>query len=515
MSLTGARVLMKEPMNKKILLTFIIVGVAHAAAQDIRISSYAVLQMPERNRVVAMAFLANDKILVVGDDEGNTGCWDLGKKILLNSVKLDDPPLFVGALSERAYVAVDRSGKVVVQDILKGVSPTSFQCKAKPLRVALDAGRQYLAVVTDDQKMELFDLKAMMPSGTIDVHDKLDDILFLGFDRLGQQVVAVCKYGQVLSWNPTTLKPMRELTLAGGELHGSTTVVHAAATNRAANVFGVGLEEIALPKGGVLGGQDLMRNFTIVAYDWNTGVEIKRVKTNWAVEQMVMGPGNDHLSVTNDEDNSITLIDLRKGEVGSSVTVEEKPVVLAVSEDNAWIAAGSKNGTISIWQMKFKEDAKAATAATPSLGGRIRPRGVSEPALKAGVPVKMAIMGFEGKGISDEIADICVGSLGNALANIDYITLVERRQIEKIINEQKFQLSGLTEEEGVEVGKISKADIVLLGSIGKLGSSLVLSARLISVTTGKVLKGREVVCEECRDQDIYDAITMLASTIAQ
>jgi DNA polymerase III alpha subunit (gram-positive type) len=65
------------------------------------------------------------------------------------------------------------------------------------------------------------------------------------------------------------------------------------------------------------------------------------------------------------------------------------------------------------------------------------------------------------------------------------------------------------------VGKLSKADVVLLGSIGKLGSSLVLSARLISVTTGKVLKGREVVCEECRDQDIYDAITLLASTIAQ
>jgi len=258
-----------------------------------------------------------------------------------------------------------------------------------------------------------------------------------------------------------------------------------------------------------------MRNYVIAAYDWSSGTELKRVKTNWAVEQMVLGPGNDHLSVTNDDDNSITLIDLRKGEVGSSVTMEERPVTLAVSEDNAWLAAGSKNGTISVWEMKFNEEMKAAGAAAPSLGGRIRARGVSEPALKPGVPVKLAIMGFEGKGISDEVADVCVGSLGNALANIDYITLVERRQIEKIINEQRFQLSGLTEEEGVEVGKILKADVVLLGSIGQLGSSLVLSARLISVTTGKVLKGREVVCEECRDQDIYDAITLLASTIAQ
>jgi TolB-like protein len=498
------------------LIFLLLLGLAlQAVAQDIRISPYGALQLPEENKIVAMAFLSNGKILVVADDDGNVGCWDLEKKILLNSSKLDDPPLFLAASGDRSYVAVDGTGKVVVQDILKGQSGTIFQCKGKPVRVALDAGMQFLAVATDDEKMEIFDVKAMMPAGTIDVHDKLDDLLFLGFDRLGQQIVAIRKYGEVVSWNPATLKLLRELTLAGGELHGSTTVVHAAATNRAANVFAAALEEIAIPKGGVLGGQDLMRNYTIVAYDWNSGVELKRVKTNWPVEQMVMGPGNDHLTVTNEDDNSVTLVDLRKGEVGSSVTMEQKPLVLAISEDNAWMAAGTKHGLISVWQMKFKDETRAATAFTPSLGGRIRARGAKDPALTPGVPVKIAIMGFEGKGVSSDVADVCVASLANALANVDYITLVERREIEKIINEQKFQLSGLTEEEGVEVGKISKADVVLLGNVGTLGSSLVLSARLISVTTGKVLKAREVVCEECRDQDIYDAITTLASTIAQ
>jgi hypothetical protein len=499
----------------QVLLVVASVVAVRAAAQDIRIAPYAALQTPEGNKIVTMAFTPDGKLLIAGDDDGNIGSWDLAKKILLNGTKLDETPLFLAATDDRTYVAVDATGKVLVIDILKGMSGTSFQCKGKPVRVTLDAGRQFLAVATDDEKMEIFDIKAMMPAGTIDVHDKLDDLLFLGFDRLGQQIVAVRKYGEVVSWNPSTLKLLRELTLAGGELHGSTTVVHAAATNRAANVFAAALEEIAIPQGGVLGGQDLMRTYTIVAYDWNSGVELKRVKTNWPVEQMVMGPGNDHLTVTNEDDNSITMIDLRKGEVGSSVTMEKKPVVLAVSEDNAWLAAGTKQGLISVWQMKFKDETGPAASGLPSLGGRIRARGAKDPALKPGVPVKLAIMGFEGKGVSDEVADVCVASLTNSLANIDYITLVERRQIEKIVNEQKFQLSGLTEEEGVQVGKISNADIVLLGSVGKLGSSLVLSARLISVTTGKVVKAREVVCEECRDQDIYDAITMLAATIAQ
>ena len=487
-----------------------------AAAQDIRIAPYASLQTQENEEIVALAFTGDGTLLLSGDSEGNISCWDLEKKILLTNAKLDDSPVFLAPISgDRMYVVVDERGKVALVDILKGATENSFQCKGKPLRVAIDAGKQFLAVATSDERLEIFDLTAMMPAGSIDAREKLDDILFLGFDRLAQQLVVIRKYGEVVSWNAATMKPMRELSLAGGELHGSKSVVNAAATNRASNLFAVALEEIALPKGGVMGGQNLVRNDMVLAYDWNTGVELKRIKTNWPVELMVLGPGNDHVCVINDEDKSITLIDLRKGELGSSVIMDMKPVALAVSEDNSWLAAGTKDGGISVWQMQFKEEASVKSSSVPALAGRIRSRSGKVPALKPGTPVKMAILGFEAKGVPAEYADICVNTMSNALADFDYITLVERRMIQKIVNEQEFQLSGLTEEEGVEVGKLSKADLVLLGSVGKLGSSVVISARLISVKTGKVMKGREVTCEECRDQDIYDAINMLVSTIAQ
>jgi hypothetical protein len=104
--------------------------------------------------------------------------------------------------------------------------------------VSVDAGKRYLAVANNDEQIELFDLKAEVAAGTIKAADKLEDVLFLGFDRLGQQIVAVLPYGDVHTWNPSTLKPLRSVVLAGGELHGSRAVVHAAATNRATNVFG-------------------------------------------------------------------------------------------------------------------------------------------------------------------------------------------------------------------------------------------------------------------------------------
>ena len=70
-----------------------------------------------------------------------------------------------------------------------------------------------------------------------------------------------------------------------------------------------------MPKGGIQGGRDLERRAMLIAYDWSSGTEVKRVKIPESVERMAMGPGNDHLAVAGDDDNTITLVDLRKGEV--------------------------------------------------------------------------------------------------------------------------------------------------------------------------------------------------------
>jgi hypothetical protein len=115
-------------MCRKTILLLLIGLVAQAAAQDIRISPYTSLRMPESNAIAAMAFMANNKILVVGDDAGTIGCWDLEKKILLRTARLDERPLFLAAVSDRAYAAVDGTGKVQALDILKGAAESSFQC---------------------------------------------------------------------------------------------------------------------------------------------------------------------------------------------------------------------------------------------------------------------------------------------------------------------------------------------------------------------------------------------------
>lgn len=511
-----ACILPRLPARQILCGLAILCALSTASAQDVRVAAHARFTMEQENDVVALAFSSNGRYVLAGDDDGGIQCWDIARKTPVVTTSLDAGVLFLAFLSgDQSFVAVDTRGTVLLYDMLKGASGLSFSTKGTPIRATVDAGKQYLAVATRDERIEMFDLKASVPAGTIDGRDKLEDVLFIGFDRLGEQLVAVMQYGDVVAWNPATLKPLRNLTLAGGELHGGRTVVYAATTNRATNVFAVSLEEVALPKGGIHSGRDLERRSMIIAYDWASGAEVKRVKTETPVERMAMGPGNDHLVVSGDDDPLLTLVDLRKGETGSSVTAGSRPTALAVSDDNRWCAAGGADGEVSVWSMEYKGDVTTSRPGLPSLSGRIRARGSAEPALPPGVAVKLAILSFESRGVSSEIADVALSSLSNGLANVDYVTLVERKQIETILKEQQFQLSGLTEEEGVSVGRLLKADVILLGNVGKLGTSIIFSARLISVETGKVLKGREVVCEECRDQDLYDAITMLVSTIAQ
>lgn len=65
--------------------------------------------------------------------------------------------------------------------------------------------------------------------------------------------------------------------------------------------------------------------------------------------------------------------------------------------------------------------------------------------------------------------------------------VVERRQLMRVLQEQKLTMSGLLDAEAMEsVGKILGIDAIVTGSITDLGNSVKVNARLIGVDTAKV-----------------------------
>ncbi len=87
---------------------------------------------------------------------------------------------------------------------------------------------------------------------------------------------------------------------------------------------------------------------------------------------------------------------------------------------------------------------------------------------------------YIGKGVSRLVA----GELGKT----NGISLVERDQILKIIDEQKMSLTGLTDEsQQIEIGKMLSARYIVLGEIIDMMNSFLLSVRMIDVETGKIV----------------------------
>ena len=66
--------------------------------------------------------------------------------------------------------------------------------------------------------------------------------------------------------------------------------------------------------------------------------------------------------------------------------------------------------------------------------------------------------------------------------------VVERRQLNKVLQELKLSQSGLSDPSTIkEVGKILNVDALITGSLTDLGNDIDINARIISIETGKII----------------------------
>ena len=99
----------------------------------------------------------------------------------------------------------------------------------------------------------------------------------------------------------------------------------------------------------------------------------------------------------------------------------------------------------------------------------------------------LAILDLEGRGISAIEAASLTDRLRTALVRTGAVTVVERGQMERVLSEQDFQLTGCTSDEcAVEVGQLLGVTAMVAGSIGKVGSTYSVDIRTIDVRSGRI-----------------------------
>ncbi len=107
-------------------------------------------------------------------------------------------------------------------------------------------------------------------------------------------------------------------------------------------------------------------------------------------------------------------------------------------------------------------------------------------------PKKMtvAVSDFIGHGLNKEEVFTLTDAFRSYLINTGRFRVMERGQMDEIMKEQGFQQSGsCTDQECiVEMGQLLGVEYIIAGSIGKVGGTYSVNARLISVGTGEILK---------------------------
>ena len=103
--------------------------------------------------------------------------------------------------------------------------------------------------------------------------------------------------------------------------------------------------------------------------------------------------------------------------------------------------------------------------------------------------IKIAIYPMEADGVNTKQVDAFADQLEKFLKETDRFTIVTRKEIDKVIEEKKFQASCSTQECAIELAKILQAKIIvgLIRQLDDIGESFQIVVKLIDDITGEVI----------------------------
>ena len=109
---------------------------------------------------------------------------------------------------------------------------------------------------------------------------------------------------------------------------------------------------------------------------------------------------------------------------------------------------------------------------------------------------RIAVLQLEADGVSNQESITLTNRLRSELVKTGSFTIIERGEMDEILKEQGFQLSGCTSDEcAVEAGRLLNVRQIAAGSIGKVGALYTVAVRLIDVESGEILK---TITEDCQ-----------------
>ena len=128
--------------------------------------------------------------------------------------------------------------------------------------------------------------------------------------------------------------------------------------------------------------------------------------------------------------------------------------------------------------------------------------------------LNFAVADFSAENVSQVEASIVGNCFCTGLVNTNMFNVLERKDMETILAEQKFQMSGCTEFGcAVKMGKLLNVNCVVLGSLSELGGTYYINARVVDVESGKVTCNQRISCSS--QKDLPKKAEILAAMISE
>jgi len=124
----------------------------------------------------------------------------------------------------------------------------------------------------------------------------------------------------------------------------------------------------------------------------------------------------------------------------------------------------------------------------------------------------LAVLDLDPEGLSASEAKILTQRLTSKMIELSDYTIVERANLDKILEEMKLQKSGLWSDSkcAVEIGQMAGADLTVVGTASKFGETYTIDARIIDVESGSALASASFTHTGKIDELVKDGIESIA-----
>jgi len=100
--------------------------------------------------------------------------------------------------------------------------------------------------------------------------------------------------------------------------------------------------------------------------------------------------------------------------------------------------------------------------------------------------MQIAVLDLQPKGVTKTVAGAASSIIRSEMVRTGHFAVVERSQMDAIFKEQGLQQLGCTDQAcAVEMGKMLSARKILIGEVTKIGTSMIITVRIVDVEKGR------------------------------